>query len=219
MRSGSRKRQEQRLRQLLQFDRKLQRQRKIPSSLTAGIDEVGRGPLAGPLVACALILHKSRFTVSIDDSKVLSPAAREVAYRQILPSADIGIGFVTPQEIDSIGIHSACGLAMVRAIRRLPDLPAMAFIDGPWIPRGCPVPAVPIVDGDSKSLAIACASIVAKVIRDRLMVRVHGIIPEYGFRRHKGYGTREHLTALRAIGPSSFHRFSFQPIRGVESFV
>ena len=164
-------------------------------------------------MASAGVFRRFAFSEAVDDSKVLCPEARELAYRQILFSADIGIGFVTPIEIDHLGIHAAWGLAMRRALQRLPIKPAVALMDGPWIPPGCPVPVVAVVRGDSKSLAIACASIVAKVVRDRLMIRVHGIIPEYGFRRHKGYGTSEHLRALRAIGPSSFHRFSFQPVR------
>ncbi len=178
----------------------------------AGLDEVGRGPLAGPLVASAVLLHRPCLNVLIDDSKCLTPEAREMAYRAILPCADIGVGFVVPEEIDRIGIHRATALAMLRALRRLPVPPTLLLIDGPWVPGGCPVDALPIIDGDAKSFHIAAASIVAKVIRDRMMVRLHTILPEYGFLRHKGYGTPEHLGALRAIGASSFHRFSFRPV-------
>ena len=145
----------------------------------AGLDEAGRGPLAGPLVASAVILHRKQFTVPIDDSKRLTPRARENAFSSICASADIGIGLVAPEEIDRLGIQSAVGLAMTRAIKRLPMTPAAVLIDVPWIPSYCPIHAVAIVGGDHKSLAIACASIVAKVVRDRLMVRVHQMIPEY----------------------------------------
>lgn len=160
-----------------------------------------------------MILHRTSFTVAVDDSKRLSPEARERAYRMILPWAQVGIGHATPEEIDRIGIGAACGLAMRRAFERLPVMPALVVVDGPWVFRGCSVPAEPIVGGDAKSLSIACASIVAKVTRDRMMRRLHKILPHYGFLRHKGYGTPEHLKQLRAIGPSSFHRFSFQPVR------
>lgn len=176
---------------------------------------MGRGPLAGPVVASAVLLTASRFTVAIDDSKQLSPAARERAFLEILPYASIGVGFVWPEQIDRLGIQAACGLAMLRALERIPAAVQLALVDGPWIPSGCPVPAVAIVHGDSKSLRIACASIVAKVIRDRLMSRIHQLHPEYGFHRHKGYGTKEHVNALRLIGPSLFHRFSFRPLRTV----
>ena len=167
------------------------------------------------MVASAVLLRRFRFSVPIDDSKRLSPRAREAAFRCILPWADIGIGFVWPEEIDRLGIHPATGLAMLRAIQRLPVPAQVAFIDGPWIPEGFPLPAVPIVKGDAKSLVIACASIVAKVVRDRGMDRVHRLHPEYGFLRHKGYGTPEHLNALATLGPSLFHRYSFQPIRSL----
>ena len=199
---------------LLRFDRRLQRRFNLPPDRVAGLDEVGRGPLAGPVVAGAVLLNRFHFPVRIDDSKRLSPSAREAAYRAILPYAQIGVGFVGPEEIDRIGIHRATALAMRRALKRLPTLPVLALIDGAWVPSGFPIPAMPIVRGDSRSLLIACASIVAKVIRDRWMLKIHRLVPEYGFHRHKGYGTPEHLDALRLIGPSLFHRFSFEPVKG-----
>ncbi len=174
---------------------------------------MGRGTLAGPVLASALILRRTSFTIPVDDSKRLSPEARERAYGAILPWADYGIGHATPEEIDRIGIGAATTLAMRRAFERLPVKPALVLVDGPWVFRGCSVPAEAIVDGDAKSLSIACASIVAKVTRDRMMRTLHKILPHYGFLRHKGYGTPEHLKQLRAIGPSSFHRFSFHPVR------
>ena len=205
----------QRLGKLLQFDRRLLRRHKLRGQSLAGLDEVGRGPLAGPVVASAVILHRTSFTTPIDDSKRLTPRAREAAYRQILSSADIGIGFVDPEEIDRLKIQAACQLAMLRALKRLPLSPALVLIDGIWVPSGCPFPSVPIVHGDSRSLVIACASIVAKVVRDRLMRRIHRLLPVYGFHRHKGYGTAEHLQALRTVGPSFLHRYSFQPVKGI----
>lgn len=174
---------------------------------------MGRGPLAGPVVACAVTLRRFSFSTPIDDSKRLSPRAREAAFRQILTAAHVGIGFSVPDEIDRIGIHLATRLAMRRALDQLPILPVLALFDGTWAPTEYPFPCISIVRGDGKSLSIACASIVAKVIRDRLMRSLHRLIPEYGFSNHKGYGTPEHLVALRRIGPSLFHRYSFQPIR------
>ena len=177
------------------------------------MDEAGRGPLAGPVVASAVILRTHSFTVPIDDSKRLTPEARERSFQEIRRFSDIGVGLAYPEEIDHLGVHAACHLAMVRAVRRLPTLPAFVLVDGPWVPPGCPVPVVPIVGGDAKSLSIACASIVAKVVRDRMMRTLHRLLPEYGFHRHKGYGTPEHFKVLRDIGPSLIHRFSFRPIR------
>lgn len=166
-----------------------------------------------------MVLQCFRFTVRIDDSKRLSPENREAAYREILPCAEIGIGFVGVEEIDRIGIHAASQKAMRIALQHLPRLPQLALIDGLFIPLGFPVPAISIVGGDAKSFSIACASIVAKVVRDRMMRRLHQLVPQYGFHRHKGYPTAEHLKVLRRIGPTFFHRFSFRPIRFSESLV
>lgn len=178
----------------------------------AGIDEVGRGPLAGPVLAAALILHRIPTQVSIDDSKRLTPAAREKAFRQIIPCASIGVGAIWEEEIDSIGIHAATHRAMLQALERLSTSPRWVLVDGRHSVPGCPFPMTPIVGGDGKSLVIACASIVAKVIRDRWMRRLGLLHPEYGFQRHKGYGTPEHLRVLRTVGPSLFHRYSFRPV-------
>lgn len=164
------------------------------------------------MVASAVVLRRFRFTVRIDDSKKLSPQAREAAYREILPCAEIGIGFVGAEEIDRTGIHAASQKAMLIALQHLPRLPQLALIDGLFVPSGFPVPAISIVGGDGKSFSIACASIVAKVVRDRMMRRLHQMVPQYGFHRHKGYPTAEHLKVLRWIGPTFFHRFSFRPV-------
>ena len=177
------------------------------------MDEAGRGPLAGPVVASAVILFQLPPCSSLDDSKRLTPRARETAYRAILSSAAIGVGAAGVEEIDRIGIHAATHQAMIRALRKLSVPPDWVLVDGNHLPRGCPFPAEPVVDGDARSLSIACASIVAKVVRDQWMGLVHRLHPEYGFQRHKGYGTPEHLRALRWLGPCRFHRFSFQPIR------
>lgn len=174
---------------------------------------MGRGPLAGPIVASAVVLRRFHFTVRIDDSKKLSPPAREAAYRQILQCAEIGIGFVGPEEIDRVGIQVAGQTAMRLALEHLPAPPELALIDGLFVPPGCSVPAMAIVKGDSRSFSIACASIVAKVVRDRMMRRLHQLLPSYGFHRHKGYPTPEHLKVLGQIGPSLCHRFSFHPLR------
>ncbi len=177
------------------------------------MDEAGCGPLAGPVVAAAVILHDTRFTVPVDDSKRLSPSARERAFASILRAGVIGVGATGHEEIDRIGIHAATQRAMLQALDRLPVRPEWVLLDGRTVPEGCRLAAQPIVDGDAKSLVVACASIVAKVIRDRWMEQVHRLEPEYGFSQHKGYGTSEHLRLLHTIGPGLFHRYSFRPIR------
>ena len=177
------------------------------------MDEAGRGPLAGPVVASAVILHDFRFKLPVDDSKRMTPLAREHAYRAILSCASIGIGAVGAEEIDRIGILNATHLAMVRALWKLPFRPELVLVDGSSLPRDCPLPMRAVVRGDGKSLSIACASIVAKVVRDQWMELVHALHPEYGFRRHKGYGTERHFRQLESVGPCRFHRFSFRPIR------
>ena len=180
------------------------------------MDEVGRGPLAGPVVAGAVLLHQHSFRSEIDDSKLLTPRARQKAFREILRLGSVGVGVVFQEEIDRIGIQAATHQAMTQALRRLPRGPELVLIDGLTVPSDCPFPALPVVNGDARSLSIACASIVAKVLRDRWMNRIHRIHPEYGFRHHKGYGTEHHLRMLSLIGPSSFHRYSFQPVKTVE---
>jgi len=178
------------------------------------VDEAGRGPLAGPVVAGAVVLHRHDFRVALDDSKRLTPLARERAYEAILRSAHIGVGAVGPEEIDRIGIQAATHRAMQLAIRRLGILPELVLVDGLHLPPGCGPAMKAVVRGDSRSLAIACASIVAKVTRDRWMRWVHRLHPEYGFARHKGYGTAQHMEALEAFGPGPFHRYTFHPVSG-----
>ena len=178
----------------------------------AGIDEAGRGPLAGPVVACCLILKETRFEHRIDDSKKLAPMARFLAYQEILKKAHFGLGIVSEKVIDGINIYNATILAMEESVARLSLKPDFILVDG-RIRLGVPCKKSYIIKGDSKSLTIACASIVAKVTRDGLMADYHKRYPEYGFLRHKGYATREHVQSLQKHGPSEIHRLTFSPVK------
>ena len=180
--------------------------------LVAGIDEAGRGPLAGPVVAAAVVLDPSRLPDGIHDSKTLSRARREALLEAILDAAHVGIGEAGPEEIDRINILQATFLAMRRAVEALPVSPAVALVDGNRAPR-LPIPCQTVVKGDARCLSIAAASIVAKVTRDRIMDRLAREHPGYGWERNAGYGTAEHLEALRQIGPTPHHRRSFAPVR------
>lgn len=170
------------------------------------------------MVASAVILFKLPPSSFLDDSKRLTPQTRELAYRAILRTSAIGVGAAGAEEIDRIGIHQATHMAMIRALSKLPLVPDMAIFDGLYVPKGCPVPAAAVVGGDGRSLSVACASIVAKVVRDQWMGLVHRLHPEYGFLQHKGYGTPAHRKALQRLGPCRFHRFSFRPIRAGEGW-
>lgn len=174
----------------------------------AGIDEAGRGPLAGPVVAASVILKSYDFSCAIDDSKRLSPSARQLAYGQILNKAFIGIGIVAEDDIDRINIYQATMVAMRMSVLNLCIRPDLLLIDGNMRLR-IQVDQRCIIRGDQKSLSIACASIIAKVTRDRLLKFYDQIFPEYGFARHKGYGTASHMLAIRRIGYSPVHRRSF----------
>ncbi len=174
-----------------------------------GIDEAGRGPLAGPVVAGAAILPKDCGILGINDSKQLSEKKREELYSVILEEAvAVGIGMASPQRIDEINILMATYEAMRQAIQNLSVVPDILLNDAVCIPQ-VEIPQVPIIRGDAKSISIGAASILAKVTRDRLMVEYDKIMPEYGFARHKGYGTSEHIEAIRVYGSSSIHRQSF----------
>ena len=174
-----------------------------------GIDEVGRGPLAGPVVACAVILPKDCDILYINDSKKLSAAKREELYDVIMEKAvAVGIGMASPQRIDEINILQATYEAMREAISKLSVKPDILLNDAVTIP-GVDVKQVPIIKGDAKSISIGAASIVAKVTRDRMMVEYDNILPEYGFASNKGYGSAEHIEALKKVGPSPIHRASF----------
>ena len=182
----------------------------------AGLDEVGRGCLAGPVAAGAVVLPHSPDTELFEvvrDSKRLSAKRREVAYEVIIRSAaSHAVGWATPAEIDDIGIAPATRCAMRRALAKLRPAPDALLIDAVSLPS-VDLPQKAIIRGDSKSLSIAAASIVGKVERDRLMSNLVETFPEYGFERHKGYGTRLHLDAIRRIGPTRIHRMSFRPMR------
>ena len=180
----------------------------------AGVDEVGRGPLAGPVAAAAVILDPKRLPKGIDDSKKLSLAVREALYVDILASAlAVSIGLVPAAEIDVINIRQASHLAMRRALRGLALLPSHALIDGNDAPADLVSPCQTIIKGDAISLSIAAASIVAKVTRDRLMTHAASHHPHWGFDQHMGYGTKLHLAALAKHGPCALHRMSFSPLR------
>ena len=174
-----------------------------------GIDEVGRGPLAGPVVAGAVILPKDCDILYLNDSKQLSEKKREELYDVIMEKAvSVGLGYVAPERIDEINILQATYEAMREAISKLSPQPDLLLNDAVTIPKVA-IKQVPIIKGDAKSISIAAASIVAKVTRDRLMVDYDSVFPEYGFASNKGYGAAVHLEALRKYGPTPIHRKSF----------
>ncbi len=174
-----------------------------------GIDEVGRGPLAGPVVAAAVILPKDCNILYINDSKKLSEKKREELYDIIMEQAvAVGIGMASPQRIDEINILQATYEAMRQAISELDPQPTLLLNDAVTIP-GVDITQVPIIKGDAKSISIGAASIIAKVTRDRMMVEYDKIMPEYGFASNKGYGAAAHIEALKKYGPTPIHRRSF----------
>lgn len=178
-------------------------------SYIAGIDEVGRGPLAGPVVTCAVILPKDCDILYINDSKKLSAAKREELYDEIMEKAvAVGIGMVGPDRIDEINILQATYEAMRQAIGKLDPQPDLLLNDAVTIP-GVEIKQVPIIKGDAKSISIGAASIIAKVTRDRMMEEYDHLFPEYGFASNKGYGSAEHIAAIKKYGPTPIHRRSF----------
>lgn len=182
-------------------------------SRVAGIDEAGRGPLAGPVVAACCVLPTSGSIPPVNDSKQLSPEERLSLFHQILSSPiEYGVGFAEPVEIDRHNILRASFLAMSRALAALKPPPDFILIDGSLAPS-FGIPTQPIVKGDSRSPSIAAASIIAKVTRDRLMDELDSLYPQYGFKHHKGYATPEHLKALAQYGPCAIHRKSFEPVQ------
>ena len=184
--------------------------------LIAGVDEAGRGPWAGPVVAAAVVLSRRTLGVRIDDSKRLTSRQRLVAYRVITTRALVGIGIVPACVIDAENIRRATLQAMAQAIADLGCAPHLVLVDGRDVPP-IPIPCWPIVGGDHLSYPIACASIVAKVTRDTLMGFYHRLFPIYRFDQHKGYGTARHLATLSARGPSFLHRMSFRPVSAVST--
>ena len=183
--------------------------------LVAGVDEAGRGPLAGPVVAAAVILNRKKVPKGLNDSKQLPPERRDELYAHIMFSAlAVGVGEASVDEIDLINIRQATHLAMARAVRALQVAAAFALVDGNDAPA-LPCPCDTLVDGDARSLSIAAASIVAKVTRDRMMTALHGEHPHYGWITNKGYGTEEHLCALGRHGVTRHHRRSFAPVHNI----
>ena len=177
----------------------------------AGCDEAGRGPLAGPVVAAAVILDPDRIPRGLNDSKKLDPEEREKLYGLICATAQVGVAFGSRARIDRDNIRQASLWALARAVRALPIRPKLVFVDG--IDRiDVPCDCVAVVSGDALLVSISAASIVAKVTRDRLMARIGAAHPGYGFERHMGYGVPEHSRALAALGPTVHHRRSFAPV-------
>ena len=185
------------------------------SSNICGIDEVGRGPWAGPVVAAAVVLDPNNTPEGLNDSKKLTAKRREALFDRILASSQVGIGEASVEEIDQINILQATYLAMRRAIANLPEPPAHALIDGNRIPPDLPCSAEAIVKGDAKIPAIAAASIIAKVTRDRIMTRLDAVFPGYGWAQNAGYGVPTHAKALIELGVTPHHRRSFKPIHKI----
>jgi ribonuclease HII len=181
--------------------------------LICGVDEAGRGPLAGPVVAAAVILSHDLDTSGIADSKSLSPRSRSRLKDRILESSSLwGVGIVEPEIVDQMNILRAALLAMRRAVEGLPVAPDVVLVDGNREIPDLPIPQRTIIGGDSKEKAISAASILAKTLRDDIMTMFDREFPGYGFRKHKGYPTREHIARLHLLGPCSIHRKSFRPI-------
>ncbi|MCV6594455.1 MAG: ribonuclease HII [Silicimonas sp.] len=180
----------------------------------AGVDEAGRGPLAGPVVAAAVLLNPQDPPEGLDDSKKLSAKARERLFEAIREKAQVGIGEATVAEIDALNILYASHLAMERAVEALSQVDH-ALIDGNMIPKGLVCPATALVKGDGRSLSIAAASIIAKVTRDRIMVDLAQHFPGYGWEKNAGYPTKPHKTALEKLGVTPHHRRSFKPVHNM----
>jgi ribonuclease HII len=179
-------------------------------SLIAGIDEAGRGPLAGPVVAAAVVLGSKRID-GLRDSKKVPETERDELFREIMSTCCVSTGMVAADEIDRINILNATKKAMFTALANLDKMPDLVLIDAITIP-GLSVPQMAFIKGDYKSACIAAASIIAKVTRDRIMIDYHSTYPQYGFDRHKGYATSDHIKALKKYGPCLIHRRSFAPV-------
>jgi ribonuclease HII len=180
--------------------------------VVAGLDEAGRGPLAGPVVAAAVILDRRSIPAGINDSKALTSEQREIAFTAIIAAARVGIGICDVTCIDRDNILNASLQAMAIALGQIGEVPCLALVDGNQPPK-LPCPVQCIVEGDARSLSIAAASIIAKVTRDRIMIELDREFPGYGFAQHKGYATPEHRAALEKLGPCIQHRRSFAPVR------
>jgi ribonuclease HII len=210
MEGQRRRREAARMGILLQVERELW---SAGLTLVAGVDEVGVGPLAGPVVAAAVIVPPDLRVRGVDDSKRLSARRREeLAHELHAHAGGVGIGVVEVADVDRLNVYRAALEAMRRAVLALPVQPQHIVVDARRIP-GLDVPQTPLVKGDTRSYSVAAASIVAKVARDRLMCDLDAVYPAYGFRRNMGYGTADHLAAIERFGPSPVHRRSFAPVR------
>ena len=185
------------------------------SLIIAGVDEVGRGPLAGPVTAAAVILTPECIPEGLNDSKKLSPKKRQAVEQAIFDNGVVAIAHATVEEIDSLNILRASHLAMERAVAALNSQPDYLLIDGNMIPNGLQIPAEAVVKGDGKSLSIAAASIVAKEARDRIMVDLAQQFPGYGWEKNAGYPSKQHRTALEELGVTPHHRRSFKPVHKI----
>ncbi|ANP37019.1 MULTISPECIES: ribonuclease HII [Rhodobacterales] len=185
------------------------------SLIIAGVDEVGRGPLAGPVTAAAVILTPECIPEGLNDSKKLSPKKRQAVEQAIFDNGVVAIAHATVEEIDSLNILRASHLAMERAVAALNPQPDYLLIDGNMIPNGLQIPAEAVVKGDGKSLSIAAASIVAKEARDRIMVDLAQQFPGYGWEKNAGYPSKQHRTALEELGVTPHHRRSFKPVHKI----
>ena len=184
--------------------------------LVAGVDEVGRGPLAGPIVAAAVILDPDHLPDGLNDSKKLTASVRERLFTEIMRHAHVAIASIPAARIDAINIRQATFEAMAGAVNGLAVRADFALIDGRDVPP-LPCPAEALIGGDRRSLSIAAASIIAKVTRDRMMTLLAQTYPDYGFEKHMGYGTAKHLEALALHGPTPLHRMSFAPLKHAET--
>lgn len=181
----------------------------------AGVDEAGRGPLAGPVAAAAVVLDPAAIPPGLNDSKVLSAKRREALFDLIHAHAQVGLGWASVEEIDALNIRAASLLAMRRAVEGLGFVPDAALIDGNACPEGLPCAGVTLVKGDAKSLSVAAASIIAKVARDRVMAGLAQAHPGYGWEVNQGYPTAAHLVALQDMGVTPHHRRSFRPVHHI----
>ena len=181
----------------------------------AGVDEVGRGPLAGPVTAAAVVLDLARVPEGLDDSKKLSAKRRDALWDAILAHADVSVAHASVAEIDRFNILRASHLAMARAVAGLAVAPDHALIDGRHVPTGLPCPATPLIKGDTRSVSISAASIVAKICRDRIMVDLAQQHPGYGWETNMGYPSKSHRLALEKLGVTPWHRVSFRPVHNI----
>ena len=179
--------------------------------LIAGVDEVGRGPIAGPVVAAAVILKKNYIPTGIDDSKKISPLGRELLFEQISKNSYIGIGVADVECVDTINVLNATKYAMNTAYKRLEKKPDILLVDGNFEISG-EIANIPIIKGDEKSISIAAASIIAKVVRDRIMDKFSFVFKKYTFSKHKGYPTKHHIKEIEKYGVLDLHRKTFSPV-------